>query len=762
MQFGADPYKKEEIYKKYLREINGVKFTFREVDTIACILHNRKEKKIASILSISPKTVNTHIYNIMSKLGYTSRDFIIDFVEKSGKLQHLRQYYFCLTIESFFKKYLEKIGSALNRRGQRCILYTKTEQSVDCIIEKLIYYLELASIKIINPNNSRIVDEVDVILYALKDKFDTIESLQKNSSVNHHIDSKKKDPFILLLGNADIPTIKNFECIDLRVEEDFYHAIFKLITKIIKNTEVDEAYKDFQKEYNLLQESWRPDISVSLHEPQFIKEQSPIRLKLLGLVLLAIICGILFFYKQLEEEEIDISSINQEFAEFITKFSADNITNEERLQANYALLNRVEEIVEKLSHKDMAEYFDSTQVSERELLNCLYVMHSLANQYTFFQHDGEKARKLLSIAMSIAHNFVGNKNKVEIDFEKLSANELYLELYIVKDLPEIYTRILYLLGRTFTYQGDLKESIKYFNLAKDLGYKLGLFEGYLSSRSGIDFVRNKEIVDHLNRKEFDEAKSKTLESIAANKELLADQSGYKINYKPGNADPEIIFPKDDMFNRAFCSEALTKAYARLIFMGINEGFYNEEYLDKITKLHLGSSEYPGLIDLGEKVIKKRSASMYNNLGNILLKLYEYDISFKNLKNELLVKLISIHPDLNFISLEETKLDDLYFIQKIFFLAKSNSRNTDYARADSYDGLMRIDEMLLDLLTHNPDKFLIPITDQVDNHLNDTSSLNAQKTTPQKYLKEEIEIYKNLRDKLNNDLNRKDWRLKPHI
>ncbi len=42
-------YKKEQLYSSHLQEIGGVKFTAREVDVIACILHNRGEKKIAAI-----------------------------------------------------------------------------------------------------------------------------------------------------------------------------------------------------------------------------------------------------------------------------------------------------------------------------------------------------------------------------------------------------------------------------------------------------------------------------------------------------------------------------------------------------------------------------------------------------------------------------------------------------------------------------------------------------------------------------------------
>ena len=64
---------------KQLSEISNTSFTKREIDVLSCLLHNRGEKKIAEILSISHRTVETHISNIKMKLSGRSRDQIIDF-----------------------------------------------------------------------------------------------------------------------------------------------------------------------------------------------------------------------------------------------------------------------------------------------------------------------------------------------------------------------------------------------------------------------------------------------------------------------------------------------------------------------------------------------------------------------------------------------------------------------------------------------------------------------------------------------------------
>ena len=58
----------QEIYSSSLEEISNVRFSQREIDILACLVHGRTPKKIASLLSIAPKTVASHIRNIMLKM----------------------------------------------------------------------------------------------------------------------------------------------------------------------------------------------------------------------------------------------------------------------------------------------------------------------------------------------------------------------------------------------------------------------------------------------------------------------------------------------------------------------------------------------------------------------------------------------------------------------------------------------------------------------------------------------------------------------
>jgi hypothetical protein len=316
---------------------------------------------------------------------------------------------------------------------------------------------------------------------------------------------------------------------------------------------------------------------------------------------------------------------------------------------------------------------------------------------------------------------IRNSNTTEIDFNQLTKEQLLAELSSVQDLAEMYTRIIYLIGRTYVYQGDLSQSVKYFQLAQYLGDKLGIFEGYLSTRSGLDFIEETKIAEDLGANDTESAKAKILGSIELNKQLLNDDRKYKINYKPENFHPEIIVPKDDPFNYIYCAETLTKHFARLIFLS-SEEYSRLEYLKEIEDVYMGAKSHIGLIDFCNQVgHNKSTASVYNNLGNILLKLHTKNINYKNL-NDRLVKTLKL-----------ASTEELEVIKALFNLALAMEIfDGGYIQADSYDGLIR---------------------------------LNLQKLTQsgisvscRQQLKKEIAEYEVLRDKINSNLNRNSWRL----
>lgn len=119
-----------EIYLRHLKIINGIKFTHREIDIIGLLICGRSGKKIAAFFSISPKTVENHTHNIMIKLGCNSRESIIDFIEKSGKLIDLREYHSTLLMHA-------SQGESLNAEEILCLFPGQEENTHNPLIHTL-------------------------------------------------------------------------------------------------------------------------------------------------------------------------------------------------------------------------------------------------------------------------------------------------------------------------------------------------------------------------------------------------------------------------------------------------------------------------------------------------------------------------------------------------------------------------------------------------------------------------------------------------
>ncbi|WP_341793711.1 MULTISPECIES: hypothetical protein [unclassified Rickettsia] len=130
----------------------------------------------------------------------------------------------------------------------------------------------------------------------------------------------------------------------------------------------------------------------------------------------------------------------------------------------------------------------------------------------------------------------------------------------------------------------------------------------------------------------------------------------------------------------------------------------QEYLQEILNQYIGTNELPGILShLSEleQISTKKVAVIYNNLGAILLKLYDKKISFNELKSEL-VKIwnenkVTIHSD----PIQEE--ENLAIIQKIFILAKQHNEDNNFAMADSYNGLKNVYERQIQLVTEETQK-----------------------------------------------------------
>jgi len=236
--------KKREIFDNYLNIISDIKFTLREIDVIVCILHNRGEKKIALLLSISPRTVSTHIHNIMLKLGINSKEHLIDFIEKSGKLLFIRQYYLDLLIQNSFENKLIKIAKTINKHTINCFIdYTKISIEEKNILDQIKKDMNLANVIL------RDLDEINKEItnnFCLLSTYDLVNNKQnKNKSI------------ILIFNEINNP-MKNTdnEYLDFSKKEEYYFTIFALLGKIIKkNSLLEEIIQEFIREYEVIDTS---------------------------------------------------------------------------------------------------------------------------------------------------------------------------------------------------------------------------------------------------------------------------------------------------------------------------------------------------------------------------------------------------------------------------------------------------------------------------------------------------------------------------
>jgi tetratricopeptide (TPR) repeat protein/deoxyadenosine/deoxycytidine kinase len=105
--------------------VNFDKLTPRELDILACLLEHVAAKKIAPILEISPKSVDTHVFNIGQKLEKYGRKNIIDFIKKSEYATKLQKRYMDLVKKFEFEKALKQIKQQVNFPPVSCKIICK-------------------------------------------------------------------------------------------------------------------------------------------------------------------------------------------------------------------------------------------------------------------------------------------------------------------------------------------------------------------------------------------------------------------------------------------------------------------------------------------------------------------------------------------------------------------------------------------------------------------------------------------------------------
>lgn len=240
----------EKVYKENLTLINGIKFTFREIDILACILHIRGDKKIADICNITTATVSTHINNIKNKIGANSKDQIIDFIEKSTFSQIFNKYYIILRVKSHFEKALLAIAKQINTKP--ITIYCDSNIHIDPALYKMITeHLAIANIKL--------------------------------------------SPSTTEANTIDLQSIK---------EESYYLNFFALLSQIINEAKIHPIYLEFKSKYQILTSAYEEPILTEAHETSspvhLIKHTNKKHIFALVLLVLSVIYYLTNFFPSLQ------------------------------------------------------------------------------------------------------------------------------------------------------------------------------------------------------------------------------------------------------------------------------------------------------------------------------------------------------------------------------------------------------------------------------------------------------------------------------
>lgn len=245
-----------DLYYKNLMEINGVRFTPREVDVISCIL-NRRGSSIAPFLSIGKRVVEGYISDIRKKAGgLAGREQIIDFIERSGKLSFIKnEYYSALRLRVFFEENLKESVKQVSATSSTCLLvYEKGKEYPKYLIPYLKEHLKRIGFEIkihlneddkfFSQSNSLLnFNQINSILYVLPESFDSSSIMQ--------IDPSHLSNVVFLLQqevkHGDVfEKLKDVRYVDMLDKENYYFSFFEILKILLPDHGWEKIITDFK------------------------------------------------------------------------------------------------------------------------------------------------------------------------------------------------------------------------------------------------------------------------------------------------------------------------------------------------------------------------------------------------------------------------------------------------------------------------------------------------------------------------------------
>ena len=262
--------------------IKGIKFTRREIDILACILAGRGAKKIASLLSISPKTVEIHTHNIMLKLSCNSRERVIDFIEKSGQAPVLKQHYAGLLFKENFEQCLKSISVMTGKDKPTChIVYWEKKDTASTFLHQLEDHLNLAGIKTVLHKSEENIFDIRLILngefqdvnhtlyFVPKELVEELHASHKIREISKFFQKNKKKQsfftFVSLTENFSSELTEELYDVNyVEFRENYYLSFFEILKGIYPSINFDKTLSEIRKQYEL---------SYGISETLFLEEK---------------------------------------------------------------------------------------------------------------------------------------------------------------------------------------------------------------------------------------------------------------------------------------------------------------------------------------------------------------------------------------------------------------------------------------------------------------------------------------------------------
>lgn len=356
---------------------------------------------------------------------------------------------------------------------------------------------------------------------------------------------------------------------------------------------------------------------------------------------------------------------------YVTIFSANNVTEPDKSN-NAKVFDEVWQVVDGFMKQPQLLKLLSLDA----LANYLYLITSCGH-YKMFQHNGLEARQILLFGKSLILQYC---DIVEDDFNQLTMQQQYSELETNPKLAKMYARIVYALGRTYVYQGGIQNGEKDFEIAEFFGKALCLFDGVLSVKGGIGYIKNNAIDQYIEQQDFEEAIKRTKDLIKLYQELKDDDREYILEYKPNIQDHKTIIPKDNYINKILCLNQILTCSNKLFKILDKEQIVESNLEQEI----FGQIRY--LVDefdtIKNKVLDRQSGGLYNNVGHSLLILSNRNIEIAKELRESLCAAFLPEP-------VEQEINDSFITEQIFLYVVINSNDSDFTKADAYNGLAEV-------------------------------------------------------------------------